>query len=83
MTHVRRQGHGRWYGGHDGEGTCRPFTVANNKSLAWNKFGWDTVSDYFNNKLAMLPWCHATLLQELNFVVDVAVSLFRNPILHF
>jgi hypothetical protein len=60
-----------------------PFIIANNMSLAWNKFGWDTVSDYFNDKLAMLPWCRATLLQELNFVVDVAVTLFRNPLLHF
>jgi carboxypeptidase C (cathepsin A) len=45
------------------------FTIANNMSLAWNKFGWDTVSDYFNHNLAMLPWCRTTLLQALNFDV--------------
>jgi hypothetical protein len=45
------------------------FTIANNMSLAWNKFGWDTVSDYFNHNLAMLPWRRTTLLQALNFDV--------------
>jgi carboxypeptidase C (cathepsin A) len=37
-----------------------PFTIANNMSLAWNKFGWDTVCDYFKpHNLAMDPWCRS------------------------
>ena len=34
-----------------------PFTIANNMSLVWNKFGWDTVSNVLTSYLSYDP-CH-------------------------